>query len=74
LKTSIRSDSSRYVYSAIRESDDIVDELVRSGRKVVKLSSGDPALYFPTPTYVIDAYVDALKKEQDFLFEVTRST
>ena len=61
-KASILSNSSRYVYSAIRESDDLVDELVRSGKKVVKLSSGDPALYFPTPKYVIDAYVDALKK------------
>ncbi len=62
MKASFLSDSSRYVYSAIRESDDLVDELVRSGKKVVKLSSGDPALYFPTPKYVIEAYVDALKK------------
>lgn len=52
---------SRYVYSAIREDDDLADELGRSGRKVIKLSSGDPPAYFPTPKYIIDAYVEALR-------------
>ena len=52
---------SRYVYSAIREDDDLADELRKAGKKVIKLSSGDPPVYFPTPKYVIDAYVEALR-------------
>ena len=53
--------SSKYVYSAIRESDDLAEQLRRKGKKVTKLSSGDPPVYFPTPKYVLDAYVDALR-------------
>jgi aspartate/methionine/tyrosine aminotransferase len=52
---------SKYVYSAIREDDDLADELRKAGKKVIKLSSGDPPVYFPTPRYVIDAYVEALR-------------
>ena len=62
MTTSLLSAPSRYVYSAIREGDDLAVEFARAGKKVVKLSSGDPALYFPTPKYVIDAYVEALRK------------
>jgi len=58
---SLLSAPSRYVYSAIREDDDLADQLRKEGKKVVKLSSGDPAIYFPTPRYVIDAYVKALR-------------
>ncbi len=56
----ILSGSSKYVHSAIREEDDFADELRRQGKRVVKLSSGDPALYHPTPKYIVDAYVQAL--------------
>lgn len=49
------------MYSAIREDDDLADELRRAGKKVIKLSSGDPPVYFPTPKYVIDAYIEALR-------------
>ena len=52
---------SKYVYSAIREDDDLADELRKAGKKIIKLSSGDPPVYFPTPKYVIDAYVEALR-------------
>ena len=55
------SPSSKYVYSAIREDDDLADELRRAGKNVVKLSSGDPPVYFPTPKHVVDAYVEALR-------------
>ena len=54
------SDSSEYVYSAIREEDDFAEGLRKQGKQVVKLSSGDPALYYHTPKYIIDAYVEAL--------------
>jgi len=60
MTASALSYSSRYVYSAIREEDDFAEGLRKQGKKVVKLSSGDPALYFPTPKYIIDAYVEAL--------------
>jgi alanine-synthesizing transaminase len=60
MTTSMLSDSSKYVYSAIREEDDFAEGLRREGKQVIKLSSGDPALYFPTPKYIIDAYVEAL--------------
>lgn len=59
---SILSDSSRYVYSAIREEDDFAEGLRKQGKTIIKLSSGDPALYYATPKYIIDAYVEALAK------------
>ncbi len=62
MKNSVLSASSKYVYSAIREEDDFADGLRKQGKTVVKLSSGDPALYYPTPKYIIDAYVEALVK------------
>jgi aspartate/methionine/tyrosine aminotransferase len=55
---------SRYVYSAIREDDDLADQLRKAGKQVIKLSSGDPPVYFPTPRYVIDAYVEALRSNK----------
>jgi len=60
MKTSVLSESSAYVFSAIREEDDFAEGLRRQGKQVIKLSSGDPALYYPTPKYIIDAYVEAL--------------
>jgi aspartate/methionine/tyrosine aminotransferase len=60
MTASVLSDSSEYVYSAIREEDDFAEGLRKQGKQVIKLSSGDPALYFPTPKYIIDAYVEAL--------------
>jgi aspartate/methionine/tyrosine aminotransferase len=60
MTNSILSDSSKFVFSAIREEDDFADDLRKKGKQVIKLSSGDPALYYPTPTYIIDAYKEAL--------------
>ena len=60
MPKSILSEHSKYVFSAIREEDDFAEELRKQGKKVVKLSSGDPALYYPTPKYIVDAYVEAL--------------
>ena len=61
VMSSLLSAPSQYVNSAIREDDDTAEALRRSGKKVVKLSSGDPPLYFPTPKYIIEAYVAALR-------------
>jgi len=60
MATSILSDSSKFVFSAIREEDDFAEGLRKRGKQVVKLSSGDPALYYPTPKYIVDAYAQAL--------------
>src|SRR5208337_645428 len=60
MTVSVLSESSEYVYSAIREEDDFAEGLRKQGKQIIKLSSGDPALYFPTPKYIIDAYVEAL--------------
>ena len=60
MTASALSHSSKFVYSAIREEDDFAEGLRKQGKQVIKLSSGDPALYFPTPKYIIDAYVEAL--------------
>jgi alanine-synthesizing transaminase len=60
MTSPLLSNPSKYVYSAIREEDDFAEGLRKQGRQVIKLSSGDPALYFPTPKYIIDAYVEAL--------------
>lgn len=62
MTASVLSASSKYVYSAIREEDDFADRLRKQGKSIIKLSSGDPALYYPTPKYIIDAYVEALTK------------
>ena len=61
MARSILSESSKHVFSAIREEDDFAEGLRKQGKKVVKLSSGDPALYYPTPKYIVDAYVAALE-------------
>ena len=60
MTTSILSNSSKYVFSAIREEDDFAEGLRKRGKQVIKLSSGDPALYYPTPRYIVDAYTQAL--------------
>ncbi|MEM3841440.1 MAG: aminotransferase class I/II-fold pyridoxal phosphate-dependent enzyme [Candidatus Micrarchaeaceae archaeon] len=38
-----------------------VEALSGRGVSVVKFDSGDPAVYFKTPKYIIDAYISALK-------------
>ncbi len=57
---------SRYVKNIILETENRAQELISQGRKVVKLNRGDPPHYFPTPKYIIDAYIDALKEGKTF--------
>ena len=56
------SKRSRYAVSAIREEDLLAEKLRSEGKAIIKLNIGDPAAYFPTPKYIIDAYIEALKK------------
>ena len=58
----IFSDASNYAGNPVEEQDEIAKELIKRGRKVIKLSRGDPAVYFKTPKYIIDAYVKALRE------------
>lgn len=55
------SDRSRFAGNSIEEDNRLADELERKGMRVIRLSRGDPTVYFPTPRYIIDAYVAALR-------------
>ena len=58
----IFSEASGHAGNPVEEQDKIAKELIDRGRKVIKLSRGDPAVYFKTPKYIIDAYIKALKE------------
>ena len=60
------SEASKFAASPIREEDSIAAQLMKEGKKVVKLNTGDPAKYFKTPDYIIDAYINALKENKTF--------
>ncbi|MEM3237073.1 MAG: aminotransferase class I/II-fold pyridoxal phosphate-dependent enzyme [Candidatus Micrarchaeaceae archaeon] len=60
------SEASKFAASPIREEDSIAAQLMKEGKKVVKLNTGDPAKYFKTPEYIIDAYINALKENKTF--------
>ena len=64
MKASILSKKSRYAHFAIREDDALVEKLNKTGKKVLKLSGGDPAAYFPTPAYIINPYIKALRNHK----------
>ncbi len=53
---------SKYVNNPIEEQDKLAYKLIKSGKKVIKLNRGDPAVYFKTPKYTVDAYVKALRE------------
>ena len=55
------SNRSRYAFNPIEEEDKVALELEKEGKKIIKLNRGDPTKFFPTPKYIIDAYVDALR-------------
>ena len=63
-KPGILSNKSMHVQNLILELDQIAENLAWSGKKIIKLHRGDPPLYFPTPKYIIDAYVEALRSGQ----------
>ncbi len=58
----ILSDRSKYAVNPIREEDVLAAQLAEQGKNVIKLNTGDPAKYFKTPKYIIDAYVRALRE------------
>ncbi len=58
----ILSKRSKYASNPIEEEDKVAEELTRKGAKIIPLNRGDPPVYFPTPKYIIDAYVKALRE------------
>ncbi len=57
----IFSKRSIYIKTPIHEEDELAKRLTAQGKNVIKLNRGDPAEYFKTPKYIIDAYIAALK-------------
>ena len=51
----------KYAQNPIQEEDPTAEAIANSGKKVLKLNRGDTAAYFPTPEYIIDSYVNALR-------------
>lgn len=56
------SKRSRFATNPIREEDAEAAILRKKGKEIIKLNTGDPPAYFPTPKYIIDAYIKALKE------------
>ncbi len=52
---------SKFAGNAIEEEDAFAARLARSGKSIIRLNRGDPVAYFPTPKYMVDAYVRALR-------------
>jgi len=60
------SELSKFATSPIREEDETASDLISRGNKVIKLNTGDPAIYLKTPEYILNAYIDALKANRTF--------
>lgn len=56
------SKRSKFASNPIEEEDKLVAALQKKGRKIIRLNRGDPTKYFPTPKYIIDAYISALRE------------
>lgn len=56
------SQFSIYAENPIEEEDVVAERLERKGKQIIKLNRGDPAVYFPTMKYMVDAYEKALKE------------
>lgn len=56
------SQRSKYAVNPLEEDDLIAEDLSKKGKKIIKLNRGDPPAYFPTPKYIINAYIKALKE------------
>ncbi|MDE1768124.1 MAG: aminotransferase class I/II-fold pyridoxal phosphate-dependent enzyme [Candidatus Micrarchaeota archaeon] len=50
-----------YAGNPIEEEDKLANSIASKGKKVLRLHRGDPAAYFPTPKYIVNAYLHALR-------------
>ncbi len=55
------SGRAKFAANPISEVHRAAERLTKGGSKVLRLDTGDPAVYFQTPKYIIDAYVEALR-------------
>jgi alanine-synthesizing transaminase len=60
----ILSSRSKYALNPIQEEDAVVEKMVRGGEEIIRMNRGDPPVYFPTPEYIINSFVEALKKRK----------
>ena len=58
------SKRSAFAINPIREEDNAAEALRKKGVQVIKLSTGDPAAYMPTPDYITNAYINALRQKK----------
>ncbi len=65
------AERAKHAENALHEENRIAEQLERKGRRVIRLNQGDPPLYFPTPKYMIDAYVRALRQGRTSYSEFT---
>ncbi|MGA3021006.1 MAG: hypothetical protein ABSD68_03600, partial [Candidatus Micrarchaeales archaeon] len=61
---SVLSSRSRYACNPIDEDDVIAEAIEKRGEKVIKVNRGDPAVYFPTPEYIKEAYINAIRENK----------
>ncbi len=62
----IFSNKSKHVENLILELNPLAEKLARSGKRIIQLHRGDPPHYFPTPKYIIDAYIASLKRGETY--------
>ncbi|MCL4372417.1 aminotransferase class I/II-fold pyridoxal phosphate-dependent enzyme [Candidatus Marsarchaeota archaeon] len=60
----ILSKRSSWAQNSILEEAPIAEKIEAEGHKVIEINRGDPPVYFPTPKYMIDAYIRALKESK----------
>jgi alanine-synthesizing transaminase len=58
------SERSRYAVNPLEEDDAIAEAMERKGKKIIRLNRGDPAVYFPTPKYIKEAYIEAIAENK----------
>ncbi|MEM0154294.1 MAG: aminotransferase class I/II-fold pyridoxal phosphate-dependent enzyme [Methanothrix sp.] len=62
MAASLLSKRSTFAHNSILEEEKVADSIIKKGGKVIEINRGDPAVYFPTPKYTIDAYIKALRE------------
>lgn len=58
------TERSRFAINPLEEDDAVAEALERKGKSIIKLNRGDPAVYFPTPAYIKEAYIDAIRENK----------
>ncbi|BCS91118.1 MAG: alanine aminotransferase [Candidatus Micrarchaeota archaeon] len=59
------ADRVKYVSVPLHEEDRLAERLIKEGKKVIKMNSGDPTKYFPLPDYIKEAYKRAIENNKN---------